>query len=281
MMRHKKKRVNKSKFAAPPQAMKLEGDMALELTKFVRRGSMKVEKKPLQGVGSRFRAHENKDMAFGATSADDLDDNIPHNLAKEPSLADLINDSAVKGREQRRLLFEKVEEERGLKKTSVTDHVMQVLHHTFEYPRSVLETVKNTAKSRFTRASHAVEDSLQQLTSTSGGALRIGDVKRLTEFFAKLPQERIRALCNRKDKEGKRPLHWAAGEGLDDVAKVFHKYSNTGSINDCDEIGWSPLHCAGDSLSPSPSYTTRITPFIFLIHLTPTPFLNPPTTRPL
>ena len=60
MMRHKKKKEVQSKFKEPTQAMKLEGDMRSELTKFVRRGSMKLEKPPLQGIGARFRTTEKK-----------------------------------------------------------------------------------------------------------------------------------------------------------------------------------------------------------------------------
>ena len=60
MMRHKKKKQVHSKFKEPTQAMKLEGNMRTELTLFVRRGSMKLETPPLQGIGARFRTHEKK-----------------------------------------------------------------------------------------------------------------------------------------------------------------------------------------------------------------------------
>ena len=104
MMRHKKKKEVQSKFKEPTQAMKLEGDMRFELTKFVRRGSMKLDKPPLLGIGARFRTNEKKELAFGASSSNDMDDTIPPplGLEKESSMADLISDTAVQGREQRR-----------------------------------------------------------------------------------------------------------------------------------------------------------------------------------
>ena len=221
MMRHKKKKAKKTKIHDGPVAMKLEGDMRSELTYFVRRGSMKLNKPPLQGVGARFRGNETKELAFGGASADDLDDTIPPNLERESSLVDLINDSAAKGREQRRMLFEKEEEVRVLKDRSVKDQVMQVLHHSYEYPRAVIKSVSVAAKTHFTRASNAIEDSVQQLTSTSGSAVRIGDEKRLNAFFAKLPIERIKLLCNKKDGDGKRPLHWAAGSHTFSCSSLF------------------------------------------------------------
>jgi len=44
-------------------------------------------------------------------------------------MADLISDSYVQGREQRRLLFEQEEETKELKEKSMKDHVMHALVH--------------------------------------------------------------------------------------------------------------------------------------------------------
>ena len=43
-------------------------------------------------------------------------------------------------------------------------------------------------------------------------------------------------------------VYMCTGEGLDEVAKVFNKHANKGSINDCDASGWTPLpHAAANN----------------------------------
>ena len=66
------------------------------------------------------------------------------------------------------MLFEKEEEKRTLKEKSVKDHVIHALRHTYEYPKSIVHSVASTAKTQLIHAANAVEDSIQQLTSTTG-----------------------------------------------------------------------------------------------------------------
>jgi cytohesin len=52
-------------------------------------------------------------------------------------------------------------------------------------------------------------------------------------------------VCTHRDQDGKLPLHWAAEHGLVDIAKLINQYTiNDTIINDCDDVGWSPLHHA-------------------------------------
>ena len=66
------------------------------------------------------------------------------------------------------MLFEKEEEKRTLKEKSVKDHVIHALRHTYEYPKSIVHSVASTAKTQLIHAANAMEDSIQQLTSTTG-----------------------------------------------------------------------------------------------------------------
>jgi DNA-binding protein len=72
-------------------------------------------------------------------------------------------------------LFEKEEETRFIKEKTVTEHVIHAVTHAYEYPKSVIHSVGKTAKKQLSHAANVVEDSLQQLTSTTGSKqLRIG-----------------------------------------------------------------------------------------------------------
>ena len=51
-------------------------------------------------------------------------------------------------------------------------------------------------------------------------------------------------MCNHRDENGLRPLHWAAEHGHVAIAKIIQNYTVTGSINECDDDGYSAMHHA-------------------------------------